>query len=407
MGKHYEQLTSQERAAIMLMKADNRSAREIATALRRAPSTITRELKRFAAWPDQTALPAGSLCGYDARAAGLRARRARFKCRRRSKLATDTVLFGVVQYFLAQAWLPSQIAGKLKLMWLDEPQRTVSHESIYTCIYAMPKGELRKDLIACLRRAKAKRMPRSRGEDRRGQMPDLLSIHVRPPEASDRAFPGHWEGDLIKGAGNHSAVGVLVERSSRLVMLIKLADATAASALQDFTAKLRSIAEPMHQTLTYDQGKEMARHAELTTNTGVMVYFCDPHTPWQRGSCENTNGLIRQFLPKGTDFSVHSQEQLDAIADLLNNRPRAIHGFSPSSWSTKPCWTSSINPVPQFNKPVLHLVLDSAHPKAEEIRAIEDPKTIHYSVFIRMACRCSESVKKTFKKCFLYSYSRG
>ena len=239
------------------------------------------------------------------------------------------MLFGVVQHFLARGWSPSQIAGTLKLMWPDEPQRTVSHESIYTCIYAMPKGELRKDLIACLRRAKSKRMPRSRGEDRRGQMPDLLSIHVRPPEASDRAFPGHWEGDLIKGAGNRSAVGVLLERSSRLVMLIKLADATATSALEGFTAKLRSIAEPMRKTLTYDQGKEMARHAELTANTGVMVYFCDPHSPWQRGSCENTNGLIRQYLPKGTDLSVYSQEQLDAIADLLNTRPRAIHGFYP------------------------------------------------------------------------------
>jgi IS30 family transposase len=142
-------------------------------------------------------------------------------------------------------------------------------------------------------------------------------------------------------------------------MLIKLADATAASALEGFTAKLRSVAEPMRQTLTYDQGKEMARHAELTTNTGVMEYFCDQHSPWQRGSCENTNGLIRQFLPKGTDLSVHSQEQLDAIADLLNNRPRAT-APTRRSWSTRPCWTSSINPVPQFNKPVLHLVLDSA-----------------------------------------------
>lgn len=193
----------------------------------------------------------------------------------------------------------------------------------------MPKGQLRKDLIACLRRARTKRLPRSRGEDRRGQLPDLPSIHVRPPQANERAFPGHWEGDLIKGAGNRSAVGVLVERSSRLVMLIKLADATAASALEGFTAKLRSVAQPMRKTLTYDQGKEMARHAELTVNTGVMVYFCDPHSPGQRGSCENTNGLIRQFLPKGTDLSVHSQEQLDAIADLLNNRPRVIHGFYP------------------------------------------------------------------------------
>jgi IS30 family transposase len=326
---HYEQLSAEERAVIMMMKSNNCSARQIALSLRHTTSTVTREVARFGDWADRPASPANSPAACDARAAGLRARYARFKCRKRSKLATDTVLFGVVQHFLAQAWSPSQIAGTLKLMWPDEPQRTVSHESIYTCIYAMPKGELRKDLIACLRRAKAKRMPRSRGEDRRGQLPDLLSIHVRPPEANDRALPGHWEGDLIKGAGNRSAVGVLVERSSRLVMLIKLADATAASALQGFTAKLRSIAEPMRQTLTYDQGKEMARHAELTANTGVMVYFCDPHSPWQRGSCENTNGLIRQYLPKGTDLSVHSQEQLDAIADQLNNRPRAIHGFYP------------------------------------------------------------------------------
>jgi transposase, IS30 family len=197
MGKHYEQLTAEERAAIMMMKANNCSARKIALALHRAPSTITCELKRFGAWPDRPASAANTPAAYDARAAGLLARRARFKCRKRSKLATDTALFGVVQHFLAQAWSPSQIAGTLKLMWPDEPQRTVSHESIYTCIYAMPKGELRKDLVACLRRATFKRMPRSRSEDRRGQMPDLLSIHVRPPEANDRAFPGHWEGDLI------------------------------------------------------------------------------------------------------------------------------------------------------------------------------------------------------------------
>jgi IS30 family transposase len=160
------------------------------------------------------------------------------------------VLFGVVQHCLTQAWSPSQIASTLKLMWPDEPQRNVWHETIYTCIYAMSKGELSKDLIACLRRAMAKVMPRSRGEDRRGQMPDLLSIHVRPPEARHRTFPGHWEGDLIKGAGNRSAVGVLLERSSRLVMLIKPADAIAASALEGFIAMLRSVAETMCQTLT-------------------------------------------------------------------------------------------------------------------------------------------------------------
>ena len=237
MGKHYEQLTAEERAAIMMIKANSCSARQIALTLRRAPSTITWELARFVAWPDRPAQTANAPAVYDARVAGSRARRERFKCRKRSKLATDTLLFGVVQHFLAQGWSPSQIAGTLKLMWPDEPQRTVSYETMYNCINAMPKGELRKDLIACLRSAKAKLIPRSRSEDRRDQMPDLLSIHVRPPEVNDRAFPGHWEGDLIKGAANRSAVGVLVERSSRMVMLIKLADATAASALEGFTAQ--------------------------------------------------------------------------------------------------------------------------------------------------------------------------
>lgn len=148
-----------------------------------------------------------------------------------------------------------------------------------------------------------------------GQLPEALSIRVRPPEANDRAFPGPLEGDAINGAGNLSVVGVLVERCSRIVMQAKLADATATSALEGFTAKLRSIAEPMRQTLTDDQGKETARHAEQSANTGIMVYSCDPHSPWQRGSCENIEGLIRQYLPKGTDLSDHSQEQLDAYTD--------------------------------------------------------------------------------------------
>ncbi len=178
--------------------------------------------------------------------------------------------------------------------------------------------------------ARAKRWPRSRGEDRRGQIADLLSIHVRPPEVEDRQFPGHWEGDLIKGAGNLSAVGTLVERSTRLVMLVKLPHphpATAAHVLQAFTDKLNSIARPMRKTLTYDRGREMAHHQQLTANTGVAVYFCDPHSPWQRGTNENTNGLLRQFLPKGTDLSVYSQHQLDEIADLMNGRPRQTLGW--------------------------------------------------------------------------------
>ena len=194
-----------------------------------------------------------------------------------------------------------------------EPERHVSHETIYTAIYAQPRGELRRQLVACLRHGHSTRMPRTRGTDRRGQIPDMVSIHVRPPEVNDRVMPGHWEGDFIKGAGNKSSVGVLVERTSRLVLLARMEDATASSALTGFTVKLNSVAAPMRQSLTYDQGKEMSRHAALAANTGVRVYFCDPHSPWQRGTCENTNGLLRQYLPKGTDLSIYTQDELDAI----------------------------------------------------------------------------------------------
>ena len=182
-------------------------------------------------------------------------------------------------------------------------------------------------MIALLRQGKSSRRPRSAGQDRRGQIPEMVSIHVRPPEVNDRVMPGHWEGDLIKGAGNKSAVGVLVERSTRLVLLCKMPDASAESALAAFTAKLNLIAAPMRQSLTYDQGQEMARHQELAQATNLRVYFCDPHSPWQRGSCENTNGLLRQFLPKGEDLSQHDQDALDSIADLMNNRPRQTLGW--------------------------------------------------------------------------------
>ncbi len=173
-----------------------------------------------------------------------------------------------------------------------------------------------------LRQGRSTHRPRSAGEDRRGQIPEMVSIHVRPPEVNDRTLPGHWEGDLVKGAMNRSAIGVLVERTTRLVLLARMPDATAESALAAFTAKLNQIAAPMRQTLTYDQGREMSKHRELARDPNIRVYFCDPHSPWQRGTCENTNGLLRPFRPKGTDLSVHDQQALDSIADLLNNRPR-------------------------------------------------------------------------------------
>jgi IS30 family transposase len=209
-----------------------------------------------------------------------------------------------VQALLRARWSLQQIAGILTRGFPDAAGYRVSHETIYSAIYLVLRGELRKELIACLRQGRSTRKPRTRGTDRRGKIPDMQSIHVRPPEVADRLIPGHWEGDLIKGAGNHSSVGTLVERTSGFVVLAKMSSASAADALESFDKALRGIPGALRKTLTYDQGKEMSYHAALTLRTGVQVYFADPHSPWQRGSNENTNGLLRQYLPKGTDLSV-------------------------------------------------------------------------------------------------------
>jgi len=315
--KTYKQLRPEERMVIASMKLQGASTRAIARVLARPPSTVSRELARNSC-PQR---------GYESHTAmALHAQR-RCAAKPAAKLDVASVAWGVVMTLLSWKWSPQQIAATLKRVFPHEPQRHISHETIYTAIYAQPRGELRRQLVACLRQGRSTRMPRSRGTDRRGQIPDMVSIHVRPPEVDDRLMPGHWEGDFIKGAGNKSSVGVLVERTSRLVLLARMENATAAAALAGFTVKLNAIAAPMRQSLTYDQGKEMARHAELAANTGVRVYFCDPHSPWQRGTCENTNGLLRQYLPKGSDLSVYTQEELDAIADSLNNRPRATHDW--------------------------------------------------------------------------------
>jgi IS30 family transposase len=302
---------------ISSVKLMGHSTRAMARVLCRPASTISREIRRNSC----------AALGYSSDTA--RALHAQRRCAARpaTKLNVEGVAWSVVLTLLDWKWSPQQIAATLKRVFPNEPDRHVSHETIYTAIYAQPRGELRRQLVACLRQGRSTRMPRSRGNDRRGQIPEMLSIHVRPPEVDDRVMPGHWEGDFIKGAGNQSSVGVLLERSSRLVLLARMDDATAASALAGFTAKLNSIAAPMRHSLTYDQGKEMARHADLAAATGVRVYFCDPHSPWQRGTCENTNGLLRQYLPKGTDLSIYTQDELDAIADSLNNRPRATHNW--------------------------------------------------------------------------------
>ena len=316
MGTRYEHLQPEDRVTLASLRQQGWSLRAIARLQGRSPSTISRELRRNACHGSYASAPAQRLC-----------QQRRLQARPCPKLHCGGTLWTLVTTMLCWLWSPQQIARTLQRMYPQEPSMHASHESIYTAIYAYPRGELRRQLIALLRQGKSTRRPRSAGSDRRGQIPGMLSIHVRPPEVNDRVIPGHWEGDLIKGAGNQSAVGVLVERSTRLVLLCKMPDASADSALAAFTNKLRQIAQPMRQTLTYDQGKEMARHKELAQALGMRVYFCDPHSPWQRGSCENTNGLLRQFLPKGEDLSQHDQDALDSIADLMNNRPRQTLGW--------------------------------------------------------------------------------
>ena len=313
-SKRYQQLQPEDRVTLASLIQQKYTVRDIALVLGRSPSTISRELLRNAQ-PAGYASTAASACALQRRRQG----------RASNKLHRDGVLFDVMRHFLGLRWSPEQIALTLARIFPKGHEHRVSHETIYNCIYAQPVGELKRELIATLRHAHNKRVPRSKGQDRRGQIPDMVSIHLRPPEIEDRQFPGDWEGDLIKGAANASAVGTLVERTSRLLMLIKLPEfkpASAANVMQAFSDKLLGTAAPMRQSMTYDQGREMAMHKELSKRTGVAVYFCDPHSPWQRGSNENTNGLVRQYLPKGTDLSGYSQEQLDAIADQINNRPR-------------------------------------------------------------------------------------
>jgi transposase, IS30 family len=321
MGMSYSHLTAAERTTLMVMLAEGSSQSAVAAHLRRDRSTISRELARNGTDDITTRQP------YDAVLADQRARALREAPGRFPKLGADTPLFAVVADQLREGWSPEQIAGRLKRTFADDSCRTVSHETIYTAIYVMPRGALRSDLISLLRQGHAKRRPRARGQDRRGQIPDMVSLHVRPPEIEDRLIPGHWEGDLIKGARNQSSVGTLVERSSRLVLLARMDGATADTAFAGFTSSLNRVHGSMRKTLTYDQGKEMSRHKDLTAATGVTVYFADPHSPWQRGSNENTNGLLRQYLPKGADLSDLTQDDLDAIAWKLNTRPRKIHGF--------------------------------------------------------------------------------
>jgi len=329
MGK-YKQLSIEERSIIQAQLTLGFKPSWIAVGLDRSVSTILRELRRNGWVKSMAKRGRGrpAIAGhYRAVLAQHRAETSSSRPRIEKRLQVGNQLWCVVMDYLRQGYSPEQIAGTLKYVNADYPSLQVSHETIYSAIYLMPRGELRTEVIGWLRFGHAKRRPRARGEDRRGQIPGMVSIHERPPEVDERLVPGHWEGDLIKGKGNRTSVGTIVERTTLFTVLAKMEKATAASAVNGFSHVLNRIEGQKRLSMTYDQGREMARHAELTQNTGIKVYFADPHSPWQRGINENTNGLLRQYLPKGEDLSVFTQEDLDAIAWKLNTRPRKSLGF--------------------------------------------------------------------------------
>jgi IS30 family transposase len=332
MGKRYEQLSLSERVYIQAQLELGFKAAAIAAALKRSASTVSRELarnswKRPAVKAQKSRTVPAAPSGYHADGAQLRAVSKASLPRVQRRLVPGTPLWEMVLDNLRAGFSPEQIAGTLKRMAPALSPVRLSHEAIYQAIYAMPRGELRSEVIALLRHGHQKRRPRARGKDRRGHIPNMVSIAERPAEIEDRLIPGHWEGDTIKGKYNRSAVGTLVERSTLFTLLAKMDNPGADAAVAGFSRVLERVDAQKRLSITYDRGKEMAKHEQLTAQTGVQVYFADPHAPWQRGTNENTNGLIRQYLPKGEDLSHYSQEQLDQFAWLLNSRPRKSLGW--------------------------------------------------------------------------------
>jgi IS30 family transposase len=310
-------LSFQEREEISCRRAAGEGVRAIARALGRSPSTVSRELRR----------------GTVRRKSGYRASVAQAladQSARRPKtrmLALDDRLREHVQNRLHAKDSPEQICRRLVLLFPDDPGMRVSHETIYRSLYVQGRGGLRRELVKCLRTGRALRKPR-RTTERRGRIASMVNIAQRPPEALDRAVPGHWEGDLITGAENKSAIGTLVERSTGYVMLLHLPNSHGADDVQEAMVEAMSrLPQTLRRTLTWDQGQEMANHTAIAAATQLEIFFCNPHSPWQRATNENTNGLLRQYFPKSTDLSGYHRDYLEFVSAQLNNRPRKRLGW--------------------------------------------------------------------------------
>jgi transposase, IS30 family len=311
----YKHLTSADREAISRKLAAGASLRSIAKDLDRNVSTISREIDQKP--PDD----------YRAVEAEKRSEKKRRVARRRHILEMDVWLWNFVRGKLRLAWSPEQIADRLKRIYPDDVSKRVSHETIYAHLYALPRGTLRKELIGFLRKSHRHRRKRRYIHDRRGQIPNLVSIDERPKSVDTREVPGDWEGDLLVGKYNRSAIGTLVERTTRKTLLCKVRGRTTAEVTAAFEKRLMQLPSFLRTSITYDRGKEMSDHVSFTQRTKIKVYFCDPYSPWQRGTNENTNGLLRQFFPKGTDLNDITDQEISRVETLLNGRPRKVLQF--------------------------------------------------------------------------------
>ena len=311
---HHLELTEREELSRSLVK--ELSYRETAKLLGRSVSTISREINRRGMNRES----------YRAIAAQEESQRQEQKGRKQRKLDMNVKLQRNVVQYLKKRWSPEEIAKRFKILYPNDKNMQISHETIYAYIYVHPRGHLKRELLRHLRRRhKSRRVDKKRQKS--SPVQDAVSIDQRPVEVNTRKVPGHWEGDLIMGAKNHSAIGTLVERTSRYTYIVKLKNKDSETVRKAFARKFNRLPPELKQSLTYDRGQEMAGHKEFSRSTKIQVYFADPHSPWQRGTSENTNGLIRDFFPRGTNFSKISAFRLKRIQDLLNDRPRKVLNF--------------------------------------------------------------------------------